>query len=65
MLVVSQEDRHMNSPFRAWAYKLAPGSLAGLFFGILTPIPWNAPPRAGSSRLQARICLRHYRRTDI
>ncbi len=37
----------MNSLFRAWAWKLAPGSLAGLFFGILTPIPWSAPFAAG------------------
>lgn len=37
----------MNSHLRTWAWRLAPGNLAGLLFAILTPVPWAAPFAAG------------------
>lgn len=47
MLVVLQEDKRMNSQLRTWAWKLLPTNIVGLFFGMLTPVPWAAPFAAG------------------
>ncbi len=37
----------MNLHLRTREWKLVPGNLAGLLFGILTPVPWAAPFAAG------------------
>ena len=37
----------MNSQLRTWAWKLLPTNIVGLFFGMLTPVPWAAPFAAG------------------
>ena len=33
----------MNAQLRTWAWSLIPGNLAGMLFGILTPVPWASP----------------------
>ena len=33
----------MNAQLRTWAWSLVPGNLAGMLFGILTPVPWASP----------------------
>lgn len=50
MLVVLQEDKRMNSQLRTWAWKLLPTNIVGLFFGMLTPVPWAAPFCSGAGR---------------